>query len=132
MKAFRLFSDDRGSVAVEFAMISMMFIATLLAVIEVGRAFWTYNTLQYAVESCARYYLTHTTATDSQLSDYVAGEMGIGISTTPLVVTVTKSTVSGIKQIEVDGAYTYSTIVPTMTSSWSSIVMHAKTVLPTP
>jgi Flp pilus assembly protein TadG len=132
MKRFKFFKhDEDGSVAVEFAMIAVIFITSLLAIIEVGRAFWMYNTLEYAVEASARYYLTHRTMTNSEITTYVANQMGVNISTTPLTVTVTKTVVSGINQIEVDGDYTYSAIIPTMNSSWSSIVFHTKTRLPT-
>lgn len=131
MKMSGLMKDDKGAVAVEFAMVASVFLASLLGIVEVGRAYWTYNTLQYAVEATARYYLTHTGATNSELAAYAAGQMGANISVSPLSVTVTKSTVSGIHEVEVDAAYTYGTLVPTMTSAWSSVVLHAKTQLPT-
>lgn len=132
MKIFRFIKDGKGSVAVEFAMIASIFIASMLGVVETGRAFWTYNTLQYAMEATARYYLTHRGATDADLSAYAAGQMGADIKTAPLRVTVTKSTVSGIRQIEVDGDYTYSTIVPSMPASWSNVVLHAQAKLASP
>lgn len=129
MKIWR--RDDSGAVAVEFAMVSVLFITTMLAVVEVGRAFWTYNTLQYALEQTARYYLTHTSTSNSDLTTYALGQMG-EVSTAPLTVTVSKSTVSGIHVVEIDGSYSYSVITPLMTSAWSHIVLSAQTRLPSP
>ena len=113
-------------------MIAAVFLASIFGIIEVGRAFWAYNTLQYAMDETARYYIAHASATGADLSAFAADKMGVNLKEAPLNVTVTKSTLSGIRQIEVAGDYTYNTIVPTMPSAWSNVVMHATAKLAAP
>ena len=50
----RLQCDQRGTAAVEFAIISPIFFALLLSVIDIGRYMWTLNTIQYAVDEAVR------------------------------------------------------------------------------
>ncbi|HWA51034.1 MAG TPA: TadE/TadG family type IV pilus assembly protein [Dongiaceae bacterium] len=50
----RLHADERGTAAVEFAIISPIFFALLLSVVDIGRYMWTLNTIQYAVDEAVR------------------------------------------------------------------------------
>jgi Flp pilus assembly protein TadG len=50
----RLRADQRGTAAVEFALISPIFFALLLSVVDIGRYMWTLNTMQYAVDEAIR------------------------------------------------------------------------------
>jgi Flp pilus assembly protein TadG len=45
---------QRGAAMVEFALIGLIFFTLLFGIIEVGRAFFTYNTLQEAIRRGAR------------------------------------------------------------------------------
>jgi Flp pilus assembly protein TadG len=47
--------SNAGSSAVEFAIAAPILFALMFAVIEFGRAWWTKNALQYAIERAARY-----------------------------------------------------------------------------
>jgi Flp pilus assembly protein TadG len=49
-----LLGNRDGSGAIEFAVIMPVFLAGVLGIMEVGRALWTQNTLQRAVEAAAR------------------------------------------------------------------------------
>lgn len=70
-----------GLATVEFAIIVPVLLLMLLAVAEVGRALYQYNTLTKAVRDSARYYSSHT--------DDVAGAQRLvqydGISGGPLL-----------------------------------------------
>ncbi|HJR20599.1 MAG TPA: TadE/TadG family type IV pilus assembly protein [Dongiaceae bacterium] len=50
----RLYRDQRGAAAVEFAMIAPAFFALLLGIVDVGRYMWTLNTMQYAIDDAIR------------------------------------------------------------------------------
>ncbi len=50
----RLFRNDDGATAVEFAMLAPLFFAMAFGVIDAGRLVWTQMTLEHAVESAAR------------------------------------------------------------------------------
>jgi len=50
----RLRRDQRGVVAVEFAMIAPFFFGLLIGIIDVGRYMWTLNTIQYAIDQGVR------------------------------------------------------------------------------
>jgi Flp pilus assembly protein TadG len=128
----RFLADDKGSTAVEFALVSVAFLSTIFGIFEVGRVYWTYNTMQYAVEQTARYYLVNTSSTNSQLTTYAQGQMGSNINTGPLTISVAKTTTAGVNQVTITGTYTYAAIVPLLPSSWTSLTLTSVTQLPTP
>lgn len=47
--------NTAGATAVEFALVALILFALMFAIIEFGRAWWTKNALQYAVERAVRY-----------------------------------------------------------------------------
>src|SRR4051794_330710 len=59
MIANRLLRDD-GTVAVEFAVVGLLFFALLLGSIEMGRAMWMRNSVQFAAEEAARWALVQS------------------------------------------------------------------------
>jgi Flp pilus assembly protein TadG len=46
---------NAGSTAVEFAIVAPILFVLMFAIMEFGRAWWTNNSLQYAVEQASRY-----------------------------------------------------------------------------
>ncbi len=52
----RLARDRRGSAAVEFSLVAPALLLLVLGMLESGRALWTQNALNYAVEQAARCY----------------------------------------------------------------------------
>jgi Flp pilus assembly protein TadG len=57
--AFRMTAfarSDTGATAVEFAIVAPLLFLVMFGIIELGRAWWTKSSLQYAVERAARYY----------------------------------------------------------------------------
>ena len=53
MRAFG--RGNSGTTAVEFALVAPLLFLLLFAIMEFGRAWWTKNSLQYAVERATRY-----------------------------------------------------------------------------
>lgn len=66
-RVLRLGRCDRGSTAVEFALVGMLLIGGSLIVIDGGRALWMYHRLSDAMERAGRNSLLHP-MTDNQIS----------------------------------------------------------------
>ena len=64
-----------GASAVEFALISPVFLVMVGGILEIGRALYIRNTLQYAVEEAARYAMINTSATSTQVEAYAASKV---------------------------------------------------------
>lgn len=127
----RYAGDERGSTAVEFGMVSMFFLVMLFGTIELGRIYWTWNALQYAIESTARYALAHQAASNSALATYAAESMaGIQVDTAALTVTTSQTTISGISFIQVNGTYAFHSILPLLPNALNTVTLTAKAQLP--
>jgi hypothetical protein len=76
--------DDRGNVAVEFALIAPALLTLLFGTIEASRAIWMQSALIYAVDQAARCAGINTNAcgTPTQVQSYAAAESGAGFSST--------------------------------------------------
>ena len=66
-----------GSSAVEFAIAAPILFALMFAVIEFGRAWWTKNSLEYAIERAARYaaVCSANCPSDGQVAAFAANQM---------------------------------------------------------
>lgn len=71
----RFIRDQRGSTAIEFALVAPALFTLLYGSIEFGRLMWTQSALNFAVEEAARCAsVTPTTCgTSSQIATYAAG-----------------------------------------------------------
>lgn len=69
--------SNAGSTAVEFAFAAPILFALMFAVIEFGRAWWTKNAMQYAIERAARYAVvcSGNCPTDAQIQTYAANQV---------------------------------------------------------
>jgi Flp pilus assembly protein TadG len=61
---------DDGTVAIEFAIVGLIFFALLLGSIELGRVMWMRNSVQFAAEEAARWALVRPTASTTQIEDF--------------------------------------------------------------
>lgn len=112
LKRFKQFrADARGTTAVEFGMIAGLLILTLFGIMEMGRIFWTYNSVQSALELTARRYLVATTMTDSELLTYAQDALDdMQLDGSQLSFTNAGNlhgTTSGVKYLELQGSYIY-------------------------
>jgi Flp pilus assembly protein TadG len=62
MKSSRRQSRERGATLVEFAIGATVFLISMFAVLEFGRALWVHNALSDAARRGARYAVTHSSA----------------------------------------------------------------------
>lgn len=89
----RLRADERGAVAVEYAVVLPALLAFALAVIDLSRLVWTEVTLDRAVQSAARCAVVNATlcGSNAAISAY-ASTQAWGLTAPAQVFTVTNET----------------------------------------
>jgi Flp pilus assembly protein TadG len=81
-----LIADRRGGAIIEFAVLCPFLFTLVLGAVDVGRMFYVRQSLEYATEEAARYYMLNPSAATStvttQLQNKMAGGMGsnVGVS----------------------------------------------------
>ena len=130
----RCFADsERGTTAIEFAMIAGVYLSLVFGVLETGRAFYIWNTFQQAVESGARYALVTDNVTEQQVTDFVNDKMqSVTSASNPVSLDITFDTISGVNFINIDGTYNFHSYVPLLPESWNSIALTTSSRLPIP
>ena len=103
LRLFRLCRDQRGAVAVEFAMIAPIFFGLLVGIIDVGRYMWTLNTIQYAIDQGVRAGVVQQLSTDD-VTDLVKTSL-TGLDASAIDVDVTDEAASLSVAAETD--YTF-------------------------
>ena len=53
---------QRGATIVEFSLVFLVFVVVLVALMEFGRAMWTYSTIAHAARQAGRYCMVHGSA----------------------------------------------------------------------
>ena len=66
--------DERGSSAVELAIILSVFLSALFGIIKVAIMLWTLSSLHYATENAARYASICTTSCSPTVATYAANQ----------------------------------------------------------
>jgi Flp pilus assembly protein TadG len=97
-RSSRLVRDD-GTVAIEFAVVGLLFFALLLGSIELGRAMWMRNSLQFAAEEAARWALVQSSQNPTNVQNFARARLTSSPATA--TVTATYQTVSGVTYVVV-------------------------------
>jgi Flp pilus assembly protein TadG len=105
-RLFHLCRDQRGVVAVEFAMIAPLFFALLVGIIDVGRYMWTLNTIQYAIDQGIRAGVVQQLSTED-VTDLIKGSLA-GLDAGAIDVDVTDDAAS----LSVTAAADYAFLFP--------------------
>lgn len=127
----QLLKNDSGVAAVEFAMISGLFLVMLFGVVEATRAIWAKNTLQYAIEEAARERIINEDMTTEELTDFVIGRMDGLVNTSTVSINVTTTTTaSGVDILNIEGTYDYTMMLPLLPDAMSSFELTANTHMP--
>ncbi len=131
-KIWKKFKDDKSGVtAIEFALVGSVFILLLLSIIELGRYFFTWNSLQYSMEQTTRYVLVNADAPIDTVKEYAVSQMPpVLIDPDNLSVTVNYMNVSDIGFIELIGNYEYNFLSPIVPGSPLSIDMLVSARMP--
>jgi Flp pilus assembly protein TadG len=108
-----LFRSPRAATAVEFALVTPVFLIMVIGIFEMSRAMWIKSSMQYAAEETTRYAIVNSSATTTDLEAYATTALsnsGMKISGASFIATLT---VSGtITFIQVTGTYSFSSLVP--------------------
>ena len=74
-----LWRDRRGGAAIEFAFVGPVFIALMLGAVELGRMYYVRQSMEYATEQAARYYMLNPTTGSGSVTTYLQGQMAGGM-----------------------------------------------------
>lgn len=107
----RLRRCAKGASAVEFALVAPIFLMMVLGMMEIGRALWIKNTMQYAVEEAARYAIINTDATTAQVTSYAAGKVPGTWNVDSSNFSTSTSTSGGVKYYTITGSYDFVPMV---------------------
>lgn len=125
--------SEQGTTAVEFALIAVAFLTLIFGIFEGGRIFWALNTIQYAVESGARYALTNTDASTAEIETATRASINaLPITDDNPTITIQTSTVNNVDIIQIDAIYTFQAIMPFLPAGWTSFDISARSRLPIP
>jgi Flp pilus assembly protein TadG len=121
MKENKLFkSRERGATLLEFAMALTVFLSSMFAVIEFGRALWVHNALTDAARRGARYAVLNSLGSEDAVKNVVVygdpagGTQPVVPNLTPDNVTVTYSEFAlnkGTATVSITG-YQFQFVVP--------------------
>lgn len=119
--------DRRGSTAVEFALVAMIFLTFVFGLFEVGYLYWTWNAMQYGVEKTTRYVMTHGSLTDDEIMDYARNNMpGLNITDNNPEVFVDYESASGVNFITVSTIYEHTPFSILSPEGMFAITLRAK------
>jgi Flp pilus assembly protein TadG len=90
---------DVGTEAIVFAVVGLLFFALLLGSIELGRAMWMRNSLQFAAEEAARWALVQSSQNPTNVQNFARARLTSSPATA--TVTATYQTVSGVTYVVV-------------------------------
>lgn len=99
--------DEAGAVAVEFAIVAMVFILICLGIFEFGRAFYVRGNMSFAAEQGVRDYIVHQNRTDKEIITKVKEHLLPGDTSTVTVKTTAdgSSATVGPYTVSVSAAY---------------------------
>jgi Flp pilus assembly protein TadG len=120
----RLLSCRKGTAAIEMAFVLPVLLLIILGILEFGRAMWTRQTMQFAVEQAARSALADSTLTSSQIVTLVDNNL-LGMQG----VTPTGVASSNASQVSITASYTFSFLVPGLLP-FGPLVLTAQCVMP--
>jgi len=123
---FHRIDREDGTVAIEFAIVSLLFFALLLGSIELGRAMWMRNSVQFAAEEAARWALVQTAENSTAVVDFARGRLTASPASADI--TAPYVTVSGVRYVVVTVTQDF-TPVTTLVST-GKITMTGKAQFP--
>jgi Flp pilus assembly protein TadG len=98
--------QEKGQTLVEFAFVAILFFTVLFAIVEFGRALWTWNTIVQATRAGARFAVVETpTSTDTEVKNFVVYYNSAGTGT-PVVPGLTTSNVT-VNYYKIDSTGNY-------------------------
>lgn len=110
---FRYLKNDRGTTAVEFALIAGLMMSLVFGTMELGRYFWISHRFQFAVEEAARFAAVRQDVSEATMEANIAELMeNSSVSINDLNITIAETESSGINFVEISGEYQFTTLIP--------------------
>lgn len=119
--------NNKGAVAVEFALIIPVLLLFMFGIIEFGRVMWINSSLQYSVEKAARYVITNNDATDAEITAYAENHI-YGLSLDGIAFSSSTEEYDGVVFITIIAAYTFEPLVDFL--SFGDIDLEGRTRIP--
>lgn len=116
MRFSTLLRCDRGVAAIEFAIVSMVFISMVIGGIDMGRTFYVKNQLSHLADRASRTVLLDPDVSDATLTSFVQGEFTAG-DANQIAVTVSTETSGGIDYRVIRIDYPMTLFIPNLTSN---------------
>jgi Flp pilus assembly protein TadG len=107
----RFRKNDAGAAAIEMAFVLPLFLLFVLGIIEFGRAYWTLNSMQLAVDEAGRYAMVHTTSTDAQIVAAAQANL-YGLNANNFTLTSASQTTGGVNYKVITATYVFSFVAP--------------------
>jgi Flp pilus assembly protein TadG len=109
----RLWRNQRGATAVEFALVAPIFLIMAFGVVEMARAMFIKSALQFAVEETSRYALVNTSVSTTTLSTYANTSLSnSGANITGASFSVVQETTGSRTFMSITGTYNFTVLVP--------------------
>ena len=124
-----LLRDEGGAAAVEFAIVSALFITFVLGIFWLCWGLYCGADVRHGIERASRIYLTNPGATDTQFETAVGANLGVA-RLGDIGFTITKPVVSGVQVAQIAWTYSYVVSVPFM--SPLTLQMGSQIVAPIP
>ena len=116
MRARDLLRCRRGAAAVEFAIVSVVFMMLLVAIVDFGRTLYIKNQLSFLADQTARAVLVNPNAQNAQLETDLRAGFTAG-DVTDLVVTLNDEAVDGVTYKVLTLDYPVTLFIPNLASS---------------
>ena len=107
-----LWRHSGGTAAIEFAIIAPVFLIMMLGIVEIGRAMWIKNTLQFAVEETTRYAMVNPSADTATLETYAGNQVFGATVVTSGNFSASTETSGGVTYVVITGTYAFESLVP--------------------
>ncbi|TVQ83504.1 MAG: pilus assembly protein [Micavibrio sp.] len=109
----RFARNENGATAVEFALVSVLFLSVVFAIMEFGRFFWISHQFQFAVEDTTRSAAVRGDMSPQDIEEAITEKMSLtGINAAALNINVAETQISGVNFIEVTGHYDFKPFLP--------------------
>jgi Flp pilus assembly protein TadG len=122
-RSSRLARDD-GTAAIEFAVVGLLFFALLLGSIEMGRAMWMRNSLQFAAEEAVRWKLVRPTASTTEIQNFARTKLTSKPATA--TITATFETASGVTYLVVTTSQVFTPVTTLVSTGIITVTGRAR------
>ncbi len=124
----RIKNDEKGTAAIETALLFPLFILFVLGIMEFSRGFWVLHTMQLGVDQAGRWAMVNTSATDSQIISTAKSNM-YGLDPAQFTVTSQSQNISGVTYKVISVSYVFNFIIPNLLP-FNSVTFNRSTIVP--